>query len=209
MGRRKNQRVFGDQVRCSRCKSIKHKSMFYPSKSTSDGLSKWCKECNSEVSKERYWKKKGGKDTREKFPRKQEGGLRCSTCGFVKPYTEFHKNTSRPDGYGGECKYCTDVVRFENPSRRMQIYKDAASRRDIEFHLTIEEFISLTSLPCHYCGLYSRNKDYCGIDRVDSDGHYVLSNCVSCCDVCNRMKLDYTQEFFLSHIHRIYRNNPT
>jgi hypothetical protein len=46
--------------------------------------------------------------------------------------------------------------------------------------------------PCYYCGELSK-----GIDRLDSTKGYEVENCVSCCEQCNYMKLDYTQEEFI------------
>jgi len=44
-----------------------------------------------------------------------------------------------------------------------------------------------------------------GLDRVDSSAGYVFANVVSCCVVCNRMKLDHSQEAFIEHCRRIVR----
>ena len=31
---------------------------------------------------------------------------KCSTCGKIKPLSEFHKRKDSPDGYRNQCKYC-------------------------------------------------------------------------------------------------------
>lgn len=90
------------------------------------------------------------------------------------------------------------------------------------FTLTKEDFFKLTNDNCHYCGSApssvqsSRNKGtkgwskeatyykYNGVDRVDNSKGYEISNCVTCCETCNRMKLAQDQATFLGHVTKIY-----
>ena len=56
----------------------------------------------------------------------------------------------------------------------------------------------------HYTYAY---KDflYNGIDRKDNNIGYIIENCVSCCGICNRMKMDMSYDDFLNHIRLIYK----
>lgn len=63
----------------------------------------------------------------------------------------------------------------------------------MDFELTKEQFYNLISQPCYYCG--DKEKEFNGIDRIDSQKGYIIDNCVTCCEYCNKMKLDYTTEF--------------
>jgi hypothetical protein len=45
-----------------------------------------------------------------------------------------------------------------------------------------------------------------GLDRVDSKCGYSPDNLVTCCFDCNRMKSDFTLEFFIEHIERIFKH---
>jgi hypothetical protein len=96
------------------------------------------------------------------------------------------------------------------------IYKHNADKREIEFSLTKEEFRSISSKMCKYCGSepkprYARNIKsvdaipyvYNGIDRVENTLGYVASNCVPCCSLCNYMKRELSTEEFLSHIKKV------
>ena len=58
----------------------------------------------------------------------------------------------------------------------------------------------MTSNVCFYCEKFSENRSYCGIDRVDNDIGYILSNCVSCCSNCNDIKSNST----FKQIEKIY-----
>jgi len=73
--------------------------------------------------------------------------------------------------------------------------------RNIPFNLSNEDIISIIEKPCIYCGKQHSG----GIDRVDSMKGYELDNVVPCCAICNRMKNNYTLEFFKNHIKKIYK----
>lgn len=94
-------------------------------------------------------------------------------------------------------------------------YRRGAKERDLSFDLTIKEFRELTSAECFYCGTepsqiaHKTNTFgsylYNGIDRVDNTIGYNISNCVSCCQMCNEWKRAYSKAQFFSHIERIYQ----
>lgn len=99
-------------------------------------------------------------------------------------------------------------------------YKQTAARKEIDFNLSLEEFIPLLSLNCVYCGRspqlsifsgsekYKRKEKrfaYNGIDRINNDLGYAVDNCITCCSNCNRAKSDLPLEDFLSWIQDIVR----
>lgn len=77
---------------------------------------------------------------------------------------------------------------------RLAKYKRQASERNIEFNLTRDEFQSLWGQDCTYCG---DKIEGVGIDRVDNKQGYKLSNCVACCQDCNRFKHSQSMEKFI------------
>lgn len=87
-------------------------------------------------------------------------------------------------------------------------YQRHAFQRHLEFNLSEEQFIDLTSMPCYYCGKApssfrkSLRKSgggfvYNGIDRIHNKLGYTVDNTISCCEFCNKMKMDHTQEEFI------------
>lgn len=78
--------------------------------------------------------------------------------------------------------------------------KNGASNRRIAFSLTIEQFSNYWQKPCTYCGDSIKT---IGLDRVDSTKGYEEGNIVPCCIVCNKMKTNYTKDFFFAHIKKI------
>lgn len=101
-------------------------------------------------------------------------------------------------------------------------YRKNASIRKHEFNLTQEEFESIITKNCYYCGepprpmteyqILTRGNStqppyyYNGIDRLDHSKNYNIDNCVPCCPDCNYMKHVFTDKEFLSRIKRIYNH---
>jgi hypothetical protein len=83
---------------------------------------------------------------------------------------------------------------------RFNCYKSAAKVRSLSFNLTFEQFMTFWQKPCFYCG---NAIEKIGIDRVDTKNGYSMDDCVSCCSICNRMKMDHSVEKFLEHCRRI------
>ena len=96
------------------------------------------------------------------------------------------------------------------------IYKRNAKRRNIIFSLTEDEVKILFSQKCYYCGCEPsgiiksqyNNGDlvFNGIDRVDNDKPYEISNCVSCCKECNYLKTNSEISEFKNWIETVYKN---
>ena len=98
-------------------------------------------------------------------------------------------------------------------------YRLSAAERGVAFELSIEQFRNLTKDDCHFCGappsqLTPKSKKgnaplylYNGIDRLESPLGYHISNVVTCCGLCNRMKGDSTVDSFLERIAAIYRRH--
>lgn len=96
-------------------------------------------------------------------------------------------------------------------------YVSSAKRRNLEFGLSKEQFLFLTSQNCFYCNsipstIKDRNgKDeykgklfiYNGIDRIDNALGYTIENSVSCCRMCNWMKGSLDQVAFLQQVQKI------
>jgi hypothetical protein len=136
-------------------------------------------------------------------------GLRKGTitsCGCFKK-TQLLSRSRKAPGYSGL-------------SKLLSSYKWNAKSKGLPFELTRNEFETLTSSDCYYCGSkpssISKNTNatvegikhseylFNGIDRIDTKLGYILSNCVPCCERCNRAKYTFTQESFLQWVKRIY-----
>lgn len=96
-------------------------------------------------------------------------------------------------------------------------YRRNAAARGLPFELTRPQFDILTSGECFYCGgvpsqvvrngrMTSGDRSkytYNGIDRMDNSVGYIIGNCVSCCNTCNKMKRANDVDLFINHAIKI------
>ena len=95
-------------------------------------------------------------------------------------------------------------------------YKKRAQTKKLPFSLSRKQFLELTKKTCFYCGIpplqsvlttrqRRANGDYLynGIDRIDSKKGYTLSNCVTCCSICNKAKRDIPFDEFILWVNRL------
>lgn len=99
-------------------------------------------------------------------------------------------------------------------------YKRTAKTKGLKFCLKTDEFFIITKQNCTYCGCLPNKKvssswknrkingDYIynGLDRLDNNKGYILSNVVPCCSLCNYLKRNLTVKQFKAHIKKIYKN---
>lgn len=90
-------------------------------------------------------------------------------------------------------------------------YQARAAKKGLPWNLTEEEFCTLMSGDCRYCGcapfLIRTLKSgsafiYNGIDRKDSSKGYVKDNVVTCCKTCNYAKHSLSQTEFAAWVKR-------
>lgn len=127
------------------------------------------------------------------------------SCGCIKKELDSKKGKARKlDDY---------------PSAFNKIYKSYkynSRKRNHEFLLTKNELLSLVTANCYYCDdepqNLSRDKGldnefrYNGVDRIDNNKGYFLENCVPCCFICNRAKMNLSTSDFYTMISKIHNN---
>lgn len=151
--------------------------------------------------------------------------LRCvkrglsKSCGCLsiqwQKSSEFKEMQKKSSKLGADAtRLPTGISSF---NKIFQVYQSGARKRRLSFELTKSEFTTLINDNCFYCGITpsqrtfdkKRNGNYVynGIDRVDNSIGYNINNCVTCCGICNKMKMGETQEFFLKKIIMIYKKH--
>lgn len=131
----------------------------------------------------------------------------CKKCGSYLDESSFYKAKSTKDGLFPVCKDCDRKrvnASYNTPKRRYFILKRSARERGYRMALSFEETMMFWQKPCSYCG---EKIETFGIDRVDNTGGYVIGNIVSCCNLCNKMKLAQSKDEFIDRIKRIYQLN--
>jgi len=126
----------------------------------------------------------------------------CSKCKLELPVSEFYKNKTGTDGLHSACKQCEKEYDKSIAGRYVQ-YKHGAKRRNITFELSKDEFHSIVSHNCFFCGMPHANM---GVDRLDNSKGYLPDNCVPCCKYCNIMKRERSTLEFVKHCRRVTNN---
>jgi len=140
---------------------------------------------------------------------------RCE-CGSLKEIPGV--NLRKTDGTRS-CGCIQNEMRrarcHEDPWHPSFVYFKAQNHRKLKVGLTQDQYKTLVSRPCHYCGVPG-SKDpgssqlraagilISGIDRKDSSLGYVPGNCVPCCWECNSAKGALLYDEFLGSVCRRY-----
>jgi hypothetical protein len=169
-----------------------------------------------------YWRCKCdcGKEHTTENNRLRRGAVK--SCGCLRSAHADQINSSRrtdPSQKGWKYHYHS--------------YKNNTNARTLGFDLTIDQFRDICSQDCFYCGqppsleitgayesakrtsirnqtrfhedFYQQTKILAnGIDRVDSERGYQISNIVPCCSICNYAKSNLSQQDFFVWIKRVY-----
>jgi hypothetical protein len=94
-------------------------------------------------------------------------------------------------------------------------YKHVAKIKNLEFNLSREDFQKIIKSNCYICGSEPKTTAktisgsayvYNGIDRVDNNKGYILTNCEPCCERCNKAKLAYSLDDFKNFLVKAYKN---
>jgi hypothetical protein len=151
----------------------------------------------------------------EDTSRRQKRIVAICDCGDERRYDEYRFVS----GGVKQCPPCSFNERAEkisNPESGWNLwfygYQQNAKSRKIEFNLTVDEFKSICSQNCAYCGLKPQPRTarrhiiYAnGVDRMNPDFGYFIGNVNPSCSECNRMKGTMTVEEFESHVDSIYK----
>lgn len=114
----------------------------------------------------------------------------CKTCNYAKgtlTWLEWDMYRNQLVNYisHGKIIFVEFNVRVDSLLTQYGNYQRSANRRGIKFDICVEDFSKFYQVPCYYCGIIFNTV---GIDRVNNNEGYVLSNLVSCCKICNRAK---------------------
>jgi len=108
----------------------------------------------------------------------------CKRCAAKRKIyqSKYYKNNKK--------QFISSLLKYQSSTRgRFNRAKLKASKRNIPFELTIEEYGNSINLNCFYCDGYFGKVLYgSGLDRINNDLGYTTSNVCSCCKFCNSIK---------------------
>lgn len=167
-----------------------------------DGFSFQCKICRNRWLRQYYSE---NKECINSSRRHREKAYQEEIKQYRKAYYEENKEgiLKQQKEYNKVHKEQISQYR-QSLNGRYSTYKKNSNIKKIIFSLTLEEFDELTKQTCFYCGEYSKEKTFVGIDKIVPDKGYILENCVPCCEMCNFMKNNFSQVEFYEKIEKIY-----
>jgi hypothetical protein len=126
----------------------------------------------------------------------EKESTKCKTCYDKQTAVESERERDR--------NYQNENFKYIESYYKKNVYK-SKSRGLGEFNISFDEFTKIVNSACHYCD-YKADDEVNGIDRVDNNNGYIVSNCVPCCKICNRIKHIYHKDFFIQKANIIAKN---
>ncbi len=74
---------------------------------------------------------------------------------------------------------------------RFALVKAGAKSRKLKWAIERAHYYALVSEPCFYCELKNDTEVGVGLDRLDNSRGYEPNNVVSCCAMCNKIRMDH------------------
>ena len=208
--------LFKNGIRiCSKCKKELPLDMFAKDSTKKYGLSALCKDCQKEQRKQRKPKIDQWFEETQERVKEQRKQYSQEHAEEKRAYNQANKEYFKQKRKEYE-KQNIEKVREQRKRYRKSLkarykkYELDAKKRGLPFELSLEEFDEITKMSCEYCGGYSDELNgikFNGIDRIDSNKGYTEDNCVPCCIYCNRMKLDYSTEFWFNQMKKILKKH--
>lgn len=122
----------------------------------------------------------------------------CIKCGDTNPKS----------WHGKRCQRCWDddnKHRHQTPKYRYNQAVRDAKKRNKEWTITLEEYISIIEKSCYYCNdqMFGHSVSGFGLDRLNNQLGYHTNNVVQCCKVCNIIRgnfldIEETKEVILA-----------
>jgi len=199
------------------CRHKNHTSILI--KETIEPLTLTCCECRKSFQKDNFWSVKYKKIVN-----------RCQSCREkdCKRRQKLRDNAKQELGILEYRKREAEKMRKWNQNNKEHLkewkknsltvhlvaIKGQAKKKNIEWDnatLPIELTKKMMMSTCEYCGIEPINCVH-GIDRINNDCHYTLSNCVTACKACNCIKKCLDPTTFIErceHISRIHGGKGT
>tara|TARA_B110000285_G_scaffold46692_1_gene52469 strand:+ start:1126 stop:2904 length:1779 start_codon:yes stop_codon:yes gene_type:complete len=118
----------------------------------------------------------------------------CSTCNYMKcslSVDVFLKRIEHILSYNNKIKGRYFPEEYSSYSAASyNEYKRRADNKSLLFEITNDEYVELIADNCYLCGRDGSNEFTNGIDRIDNNLGYIMTNVKSCCGSCNYIKKD-------------------
>ena len=137
----------------------------------------------------------------------------CSTCNYMKcslSVDVFLKRIEHILTYNNKIKGRYFPEEYSSYSAASyNEYKRRADNKSLLFEITNDEYVELIADNCYLCGRDGSNEFTNGIDRIDNNLGYIISNVKSCCGSCNYIKKDMELNELFEKMLMIYNKHIT
>lgn len=162
--------------RCSKCGQVKPIGDFNKCKRASDGLQRYCKQCQKEYQAE--WSTNHKENVKAKNAK-----WRSKNPTYDAQYQQAHKDKIaeyQAEWYNPQTHPLNWAKSIVNNYKKM----DRDRGFDDSKTITAEWFVqNIMYKPCAHCGL--RQVGAIGVNRLDNTKGHIPSNCDPCCFKCN------------------------
>jgi hypothetical protein len=140
--------------KCKGCNINKLVDKFGPFKTSKDGYSYYCKECQNKISKAYS----------DEYSYSIEINLRCDVCNITKSSLNFNKNRRKKNGYSDICKECSKKeLKKQRENNKLKNSKDTIAKTFIK--------------KCSSCKIQKLNSEF-NFNKINHDG--LQSICRDC-----------------------------
>ena len=162
-----------------------------------------------EYNKKNYekYKEKRKEDRRNSYAENPETQKKASSEYYAKKCDEINEQRRQNYAENAEEKRQYSVLHSNSRNGKMTSIIGGARKRGIHMGLSNDDIMNMTDLDCAYCGEITSNVSRNGIDRLDSSVGYTIDNCVSCCRMCNKMKVCLDFQTFIDRCSQISFNH--
>lgn len=122
--------------------------------------------------------------------------IKCTKCWKDTKDTDFYTRSDR-NSLESWCKKCVakkKKAHYEStktsPKARWAFAKKHARKAKRELTIKEDQYYGLIKQPCFYCKNNIAHEVGIGLDRIDNDKGYDISNVVTCCGPCNLGRQD-------------------
>jgi hypothetical protein len=135
----------------------------------------------------------------------------CKMCNYMKGSTSdevFIKRAEHILTFQGRIngKLYPECFADHKSSLYVQ-YRNRAIKKQLDFLIMPDDYNNIIKHDCYLCGKKNSNSHNNGIDRLNNNIGYILSNVISCCCECNYMKKNYSYEDLFLKINLIHEKH--
>jgi len=136
----------------------------------------------------------------------------CHKCNMIKKDYDYNIFIKQMEHIAIYWKSDFRILKYPNISGDIREvwyskYKIEAKNRNYQFNIPEDIFYYFRDYcNCYICNKQSNKNHKNGIDRVNNNIGYKVSNILSCCGMCNIMKKNMKIKDFINHCDKIYKH---